>query len=438
MSYENPAAYFSAADAMAARGSRQQSAASNLKDFMHKRQAKIGALKANRKATRESKASGFWEEYRKSMSDLEKMKSSLSKPGMSGGKNEAEDLEILAFNNQITHQLSKIGKELSAKLSGPGGDDMTEQEIQQLIGQSLGRVKKFHDTIVHFTNAANEYNAAPKDGRSNSIMASSNPELQMLFDKLHDDEINLVINEDENGDFNFIPLDKKLGIKSTDYKDLNGDGQIDPEEKLAAVQEFMADPANDIYKTGPNGQISYNHVESIGPINATAIGTKFKQGNKATYFNTVGDLKTLEKDFDAAFNTWYETHGNTIQQVSPSADGKTVVPSKFKGSTTTVKGPTASVKPGDQRFDNYAQVDALLASKAGDELFEAFLASPTIESDLAGWLQKDIDLEGKTLKDIQTMLKENLKGRALSHIGRPLTESVDSTKVAQTATPIKQ
>lgn len=438
MSYENPAAYFSAADAMAARGSRERSAAASLKEFVAQRKAKIGALKASRQASRESKASNFWKEYQQSVTDLDKLKSSLS-PGMTGKASEAQEMEILAFQNQITHQLSKIGKELSAKLSGPGADDMTEQEIQQLIGSSLGRVKKFHDTIVHFTAAANEYYDAPKDGSSNSVLSSSNPELQMLFDKLKDDKINLVISEDENGDFNMIPLEKELGIKSTEYKDLDGDGQISPEEKLAAVEEFMADPVNDIYTKDPKtGAMSYNHIEEIGPINATAIGTKFQRGDQPTYFNTVGDLTTLQNDFDKAFETWYETHGNSIQQISPNTDGKTVVPSKFKGGTTTVKGPTASVKPEDQRFDNYAQVDALLESKAGDELFKAFLASPTIESDLAGWLQKDINLEGKTLKDIQTLLKTSLKGRALSHIGRPLSESVDNTKVAQTATPIKQ
>ena len=218
MSYENPAAYFSAADAMAARGSRQKNTSGSLTDFVNKRQQRIGALKANRKSNRESKASGFWEQYQKSIADLDKMNSSLT-PGMSGEANESRDLEILAFNNQITHQLSKIGKELSAKLSGPGGDDMTEQEIQQLIGSSLGRVNKLHETIVHFTAAADEYYAAPKDGRSKSILSSSNPELQMLFDKLQDDKINLVINEGEDGDFNFIPLDKKVGIKNTDYKD---------------------------------------------------------------------------------------------------------------------------------------------------------------------------------------------------------------------------
>ncbi len=438
MSYENPAAYFSAADAMAARGSRRRNTAGSLADFISKRQQRIGALKASRKQNREQKASGFWQEYQNSIADLDKMKSSLTR-GMSGKKNEARELEILAFNNQITAQLAKIGKELSAKLGGPEGDDMTEQEIQQLIGSSLGRVKKLHETITHFTAAADEYYNAPKDGRSNAILSSSNPELQMLFDKLQDDEINLVINEDESGDFNFIPLSKSVGIKNTDYVDFDNDGQISPEEKLEAVQQFMSDPANDVYKIDPNGEISYNHVETIGPINASGIAANFKKGDKATYFNTIGDLKTLHKDFDQAFNAWWQTHGNSIQQISPSDDGKTVVPSDFRPRDETVKGSMASVKPSDQRFNNLAQVEALLASPAGEELFQAFLGSPTLESDLAGWLQEDIDLEGKTLQEMQDMLQLQLTDRVLNYnLGRPLEESVDNTKVAQTATPIQQ
>ena len=452
MSYENPAAYFSAADAMAARGSRRRNTAGSLADFISKRQQRIGALKASRKQNREQKASNFWEEYQNSIADLDKMKSSLTR-GMSGKKNDARDIEVLAFNNQITAQLSKIGKELSAKLGGPDGDDMTEQEIQQLIGSSLGRVKKLHETITHFTAAADEYYSAPKDGKSNAILSSSNPELQMLFDKLEDDKINLLINEDENGDYNFIPLSKNLKLKNTDLQDpsldVDGDGQISPQEKLDYVTQWASDPTNDVYTTDPTtGEISYNHEESIGPINASGIATKFKKGDKATYFNTIGDLKTLHKDFDQAFNAWWQIHGNSIQQVSPqttvdSKSGKItkteVVPSDFRPSDETVKGSMASVKPSDQRFNNLAQVEALLDSPAGEELFQAFLGSPTLESDLAGWLQEDVDLEGKTLDDIQTMLRLQLTDRVLNYnIGRPLEESVDNTKVAQSATPIKQ
>jgi len=438
MSYENPAAYFTAADARAAQGSRQRSTPTSFLEYAAQRKNQIAALKKGRQEKRDVKSSNFWSEYQKTKSDLEKMNSALgkTKSGQKGGKTvgggaTAQETELLAFNNQITAQLSKIGEELAQKLSGPGADDMTEQQIQDLIGSSMGRVQSLHDTITYFTAAAEEYYNAPKDGRSNSILSSSNPQMQLLFDKLQDDEINLIVTEDPNGDWNFIPMDKQyVPGKVPDTYDIDGDHRISPEERLQYVTEWMADPNNNMYTENPDGSVSYNHVEDLGVINASDIGKKFKNGQSSTFFQTVGDLKTLQKDFDAAYNQWFTTHGKGLQRVQPTADGSEMKVAPFVGAdgSSTVVG--ASAKPGAQSWNNEQQLAALLDSEAGDELFDAFLASETLESDLSGWMQKDYDFGQKTAKELKAELKTILKNRALTLNPNPYQESTNPTASA--------
>jgi len=453
MSYENPAAYFTAADARAAQGSRQRSNPNSFLEYAAKRKNQIAALKKGRQEKRDVKSTNFWSEYQQTKSDLEKMNSAMGKTfGKKGAKSgqkgnttigggaTAQETELLAFNNQITAQLSKIGEELAQKLSGPGADDMTEQQIQDLIGSSLGRVTSLHETITYFTAAAEEYYNAPKDGRSNSILSSSNPQMQILFDKLQDDEINLIVTEDPNGDWNFIPMDKSIAPGDVpDTYDLDGDSRISPEERLKYVTEWMADPNNSMYTTDPKtGEISYNHVNDIGVVNASDIGKKFKNGNSSTFFQTVGDLQSLQKDFDQAYNQWFSTHGKGLQRVQPTADGSEMTVAPFTGAdgSSTVVG--ASAKPGAQSWNNEQQLEALLDSEAGNELFEAFLASETLESDLSGWMQEDYDFGQKTAKELKAELRTILKNRALTLNPNPYQESVkpDSGNPASAATNV--
>jgi len=457
MAYENPAAYFTMADAMASRNTRRAatSGISEIGDFLRKRKQQVSALKAKRELKQEKQTSSFWTEYQAATKDLENLENSLSgaygdtKKGSE--KQKTRRFEILAIQNQIQSQLGKIAKELSNKLSSSEGQDMTEMEIQKFVGESIGRVEKLHTSITDLMAAAQEYYNSPKDGRSGSVLSSSNPQLQMLFEKMEDDEVNLLISEDENGDWQIFPMDTKITAGEIDYTDMtydtDGDGIVSPEEKYAAMEKWARDPNNDIYTEDGDGNLIYNYDVDIDPINATDFSRKYKAGQTGGadggFFKKVGDQKTLQESFDTAFNKFLQTHRPSIQKVVASDDGTELEVAKKDGETP--QGESAT--PKKQTYLNQEQLKDFLSyddatgykNPAAASLFNAFLQSETLEEDLAGWLQTDLDLsEDKYMgtENLQKELRKKLQEYALTKISQPLAESQKAT-VATQATPIK-
>ena len=458
MAYENPAAYFTMADAMASRNTRRvaTSGISEIGDFLRKRKEQVSALKAKRERKQATQTSSFWSEYQAATKDLENLENSLSGAYGDTKKGSPEQktrrFEILAIQNQIQGQLGKIAKELSNKLSSGEGQDMTEMEVQKLVGESIGRVEKLHTSITDLMAAAQEYYNSPKDGRSGSVLSSSNPQLQMLFEKMQDDEVNLLISEDENGDWQIFPMDKKITAGEIDYKDMaydtDSDGIVSPEEKYAAMEEWARNPTNKIYTEDGDGNLIYNYDKEIDPINSTDFSRKYKAGQTGGadggFFKKVSDQKALQKSFDEAFNKFLNIHRPSIQKVVASDDGTALEVAKKDGETP--KGNDAT--PLKQTYLNQEQLKDFLSyddktnkykNPAAASLFDAFLNSETLEEDLAGWLQTDLDLSDKKYigtENLQNELRKKLQEYALTKIGQPLAES-QKDKVAKTATTIK-
>ena len=111
MAYENPAAYFTMADAMASRNTRRAatSGISEIGDFLRKRKQQVSALKAKRELKQEQQTSTFWTEYQAATKDLENLENSLSGAYGDTKKGSPEQktrrFEILAIQNQIQGQL---------------------------------------------------------------------------------------------------------------------------------------------------------------------------------------------------------------------------------------------------------------------------------------------------------------------------------------------
>ncbi len=478
-SYEQPKAYFTLADQNASRNSRLSGASSarDFKSYMAQKANSIRAVKKGREAKREQQTNGFWGQYQTASKHLSQLESVLGgfdgrnagdQQGTTGKANE----EITAFRAQIQAQLEKIGEDLTKQLNSSKGQDMSEGEIQGLIGSSIGRVEKLQSTIVNVMAAAEEYYNAEED----SILASSNPELQLLFDGLKDDAIQMIFSEDAQGEWVVFPISSDDSRTANKFiydnkEDTNSDGVVDEKDRMAQVEAWSNNPANKLYrkekhevkdvngkKPGEPGYIKtekdvteYNYIKDIGPLNLTQIERDFQQGKNGTkgsfqgnkdgkFFDTQGDYKTLVKDFDSKFKTFLQDNAQSLQAIRPTADFSGLERSPNTAKDATVSGKNAkNIKPEDQNYFNTQQLDDFLSNNPiGQEFLEQFANSETLNSDLTGWLGKDIDLLGTTYgtKDQrQTELRNILKEHALKTIPQPL-ENKPADGVTDKATQI--
>ena len=456
-SYEQPKAYFTLADQNASRNSRLSGASSarDFKSYMAQKANSIRAVKQAREADKEKRTSGFWGQYQTASKHLSQLESVLGgfdgrntgdQPGTTGQANE----EITAFKAQIQAQLEKIGEDLTQQLNSSEGQDMSEGKIQALIGSSIGRVEKLQSTIVNVMAAAEEYYNAEED----SILASSNPELQLLFDGLKDDAIQMIFSEDEQGEWVVFPIssdDSRTANKFVydNKEDTNKDSVVDEKDRMEQVKAWANNPANKLYRK-ENGVTEYNYIKDIGPLNLTQIERDFQQGKNGAkasfqgnkdgkFFDTQGNYKTLVDEFDGKFKTFLQDNAQSLQAIKPKDDFTGVKRSPNTAKDATVSGKGAkNIKPEDQNYFNIGQLDDFLSNNPiGKEFLEQFANSETLNSDLTGWLGEDIDLLGTeydTKDKRQTALRNILKNHALKTIPQPMKNPTDVTKKAETIT----
>ena len=458
-SYDQPKAYFGMADRSAAKNSTlaHKSAASNFKSYMAQKSNSIRAVRAAKDRDLDTKSNPFWGQYQSAFTELSAMESALGGQmdlDMTSDAGKAATAEITAFKMQIQMQLEKIGAGLTKEISGKAGRDMSEADIQALIGQSVGRVQKLQSVIVNVLGAAEEYYNAPEG----TILSSSNPELQLLFDGLKDDKIDMIFGEDDNGDWSVYPVgthDSRTGGKAFTFDsktDTNKDGVLDEKDKVAQARLWAEDKNNTLYRGTPGTpDFQYNYIKDIGPLNLTRIERDFKsgtgsmQGNKdGAFFNTVGNYKTLSKDYDAKFASFLDQNKQGMQAVQPDATGKKVGVAKKTSASTTMTGKNAkNLTNQDQSYMNRHQVEDLLNSTAGEEFLDYYLNSETLDSDYAGWIGGEFDLlsdEFNSKEKVREKLRSRLIEHSLKGLPQPLPDNsgklIDKNTGKGSATPI--
>jgi len=451
-SYENPKAYFTLADTSASRNSRLSgaSAASNFRSYMEQKANSVRAVEKARQTKLDQKQAGFYGEYQTAFKHLSKLESALT--GYEGRHegDEAGGEEITAFKAQIQIQLEKIAGDLTKKLNSPEGQDMSEGQIQALLGTSIGRVQKLQSTIVNVMSAAEEYYNAEED----SILASSNPELQLFFDGLKDESLDMIFSETEDGEWVVFPVgttDSRSANKFVydDKADTNKDGVVDEKDRVAQAKAWAENKDNTLYRQDGNGQLEYNYIKDIGPLNLSQLERDYKngtngpkgqfQGNKdGAFFNTKGNYKTLTTDFDEKFQNFMKDNSQALQSISPDDAGTGVVKSKTQSSDNTVRGKNAKNTVNDQQnYFNKNQIEDLLRNNPiGQEFLQEFVNSETLNSDLTGWLGTDIDMlsdEYNTKELRQEALRNQLINHALKTIpgGQPMENPNDVTGTAK-------
>ena len=445
-SYDKPKAYFGMTDRTAARNSNlsHKSAASNFKNYMTQKSNSIRAVRASKDKEIEGKQNNFYAQYQGAFNELSALESALSgnlNVDMSDESSQSA-MEITDFKNQIQMQLEKIAGDLTNEISGKKGRDMSEASIQALIGNSVGRVQKLQSTISNLLAAAEEYYNAPEG----SIISSSNPELQLLFDGLRDDKIDLVFGEDGNEEWSVYPVsqhDSRGNAIDWDDAKWNTDGKpgLSKEERYAAAKEWAEDENNTLYRGIPGtSDFEYNYIKDIGPLNLSQLerdftnGTGAMQGNKdGNYFNTVGNYKELKTAYDTQFKTFLENNRQALQKIEPSGEGDSqgVKVKKQKSKTGTATGKnanTSGLTNQDQEYYNPYQVKGLLNSEAGKDFLNMFTNSETLESDYAGWLGEEFDLLSEDYNSkgkIQDALKEQLIQHSLLNLpgGQPIKDN---------------
>ncbi len=262
--YANPAVLYNAQNSQIAANtvaSYRQNLASNLQNFVKIKQGQQQELAARKKKRQQqmgSASASFNDQYIKAKNSADKFTSSIKGTGKK---------ESLNMANQIQNTLYSVGEKLSKdiELLGP---DASQFKIDQLTADAITEVTRLKNDMDNLFAAYQEYEIA-KDldpGDPKAILGNSNPQMQLLFDKLDDQEDNVILQQDpSNGNWVLIPV-----AKNQDYTKI-----ID-------------------------GKESINYDTQVGIIDASDFGVKAtKDGG---YFNYVGteDFGAEVRDFSTA------------------------------------------------------------------------------------------------------------------------------------------
>ncbi len=262
--YANPAVLYNAQNSQMAANtvaSYRQNLAGNLQNFVKIKQGQQKELAARKKKRQQqigSASASFTSQYMEAKNAADKFTNSIKGTG---------ENESLNMASQIQNVLYSIGEELSKQIEALP-TDVSQFKIDQLTADAITKVTKLKNDMTNLFGAYEEYEAA-KDldpGDPKAILGNSNPQMQLLFEKLDDDDDNVVLQQDpSNGNWLLIPV-----------------------------------ATNQDYTKIIDGKQSINYDTQVGIIDASDFGMKaVKNGG---YFNYVGteDFGSEVNDFSKA------------------------------------------------------------------------------------------------------------------------------------------
>ena len=302
--YANPDILYNAQNAQLAANtvaSYRNNLASNLDTFVQIKQGQQQELEARRKKRQQqigAASASFNDQYIQAKNAADKFTSAMKGTGKT---------ESLNMANQIQNALYSLGEKLSSDIDALG-PDASQFKIDQLTADAITEVTKLKNDMDNLFAAYQEYEAA-KDldpGDPKAILGNSNPQMQLLFDKLDNDQDDVILSQDpSNGHWVLIPVEKQDGS----YTELiDGTKIINYDKKLGIID--ASDYGMKASKDG--GYFNYVGAEDFGAeVNAftqaiDALGGKVK--SRALLPSQQNVTKSNQKYYDkydhGAINTY--------------------------------------------------------------------------------------------------------------------------------------
>jgi hypothetical protein len=261
--YTNPEILYDAQNAQLAANtvsSWRKSMAEGLNTFVQIKQGQQQELERRRKK-REQQLASSSASYNNAYLEARNAADKFTQGLKGKGKKEA-----LNMNSQMRNALYQVGEQLNKSIQELG-PDASQFKIDQLTADAVAEVTKLKNDMTNIFAAYEEYEAAKflDPGDPKAILGNSNPEMQLLFDKLDNDEDDVILSRDpSNGNWLLIP------VESSKY------------DKIS------------------NGEIDYD--KSVGIIDASDFGVKANKNGG--YFNYVGqeDFGSEVKAFTQAID----------------------------------------------------------------------------------------------------------------------------------------
>ena len=297
--YANPEILYNAQNAQLAANTVQsfrQSLGNSLDRFVQLKQQQHQELEAKKKKRAQqigAASASFNDQYLKAKAASDKFTGSIAGSG---------DKEVLNMSSQIQNALYSVGEKLNADIESLG-PDASQFKIDQLTADAIAEVTRLKTDMENLYGAYQEYEAA-KDldpGDPKAILGNSNPEMQLLFEKLDDKQDNVILSQDpSNGHWILIPVEKQ--------------------------------PSGASYTELVDGTKTINYDKGIGIIDASDFGVNAQKNGG--YFNYVG-----AEDFGAEVNQFTDA----IKQLGGQVSSRALLPGQ------------QNVKASDKKY--YTQYD---------------------------------------------------------------------------------
>ncbi len=345
--YANPEILYNAQNAQLAANTVQsfrQSLGNSLDTFVQLKQQQQQELEAKKKKRAQqigAASASFNDQYLQAKAASDKFTSSIGGSG---------DKEVLNMSSQIQNALYSVGEKLNSDIESLG-PDASQFKIDQLTADAIAEVTRLKTDMENLYAAYQEYEAA-KDldpGDPKAILGNSNPEMQLLFEKLDDKDDNVILSQDpSNGHWVLIPVDAQQGT----YTEL------------------------------VDGTKTIKYDKGIGIIDASDFGVNAQKNGG--YFNYVGD-----EDFGAEVNQFTDA----IKQLGGQVSSRAVLPGQ--------QGVKASDKKYYTQYDHGAINTYLTNNPQFKDSFRPF----NVDAALQQIMNKSIyDIEkGITLAANQTL-----------------------------------
>jgi len=338
--------------------------------------------------------------------------------------------EGLGMQNQIQNALKVVGDKLNETLNeiGPNGSAL---DLQTATADAVSQVQALKQQLEALTLAHQEWSASKSlaPGDPKAILASSDPQLQLLFQRMDNGRDDIILQQDPANPMNwlFVPLTTDEDIKKESERNApileelekkKADAlQADPNADVTAIDERIkrltdkntrtAGDYSEYYDDeGQRTDKEYKYDQTIGIVE---LGKVYKQGieNGGEYFKHVDEVEK---------NQFIEQHEKILTD-NPNAfasksqerkDGKTIL----KDSSLAPSGSDAS----KVRFYDKGQIADYYLNKGGKLLLDTYLNEDNLEGQLEGLIGGYADdyymensLQTGEFKDFNNMTATEMK-----------------------------
>lgn len=423
MGYRDPQAYYTAANAqIAARtsASRRANLTQSLDKFaafQRARMEEVNARNKERKTQTTNAANSFSTEYRKAKAEADKFAQSVQ--GEEGSN----------MGAQIRNALVQIGEELNNNIQDLA-ENASQFEINQLTDDAIVKVQRLREDLTTLYAGYEEYQAQKDMDPSEvgKIISSFNPELQLLYEKLDNDENDVILQMNpKNGHWLFIPIKKdeetfkvlKEGMELVGDEIKDSDGNVVGQKGDAQFYKS----GEDLYQHVLSGakDLEYNVDDSTGIIDGTSLT---QRANENEMFKKVIGHKEDVNDITGVVKDLYSS--GRFQSV----DNQGNVKKTEKGLPKSKKKEEANQNIATRSYlDREMAYDYLMNDPEGISYMDTYIDNDNIDGQLQG-LGIDPMTEGI---DKRWALRNALVEKALLKISTPKKQNLDDDDAQGTA-----